>query len=338
MILRIILINSFEKDPFFKNIGKTVIGELNKLSEVFLRKKTKSVQIYTLLNVEIFDEFDKYVLAKGRDIFLKRLSSEEIDYFLEDMDIYSSQYFNRFAMVHETNEEIVFSEKIKLHLPNDTEIKTIQELLIYSLTLLYTGSFAFNNVYQYYNDYYRFFGGSSISSVELNKNYSRIILDKNKFEKWMAKYNLLSNINISPFKLALSRLYEAERRTSGTDIIIDCVIALESLLLNDVGGEKIRGELKYRFSINYASLFPKGERKKQRDFANDVYDLRSMIIHGSNKLPTQFKLGNVSYNFADAAQSIKEMLRYTLNRLISFPESKGIMKKGFWIDRILNLE
>lgn len=91
---------------------------------------------------------------------------------------------------------------------------------------------------------------------------------------------LFDNIHPS-IEMACQRLVDAARRTKPRDSIVDSAIGLESILLADVG-ERQRGENRFRFSINYASLFPAADRTDAFKTARDLYDLRS-VRHATGK-------------------------------------------------------
>src|SRR5207253_2441648 len=76
-------------------------------------------------------------------------------------------------------------------------------------------------------------------------------------------------------EMACRRLADAVVRPRARDKILDAVVGLEAILLAAAGKEEYRGELRYRFSINYSSLqsSPK-ERYQAFLLARNMYDLR----------------------------------------------------------------
>lgn len=62
------------------------------------------------------------------------------------------------------------------------------------------------------------------------------------------------------------------------------VSALENIVLRDMGSEKYRGELKYRFSHRLAAFLGKtsGEKKKLLKLFAVAYDVRSIFAHGGD--------------------------------------------------------
>jgi hypothetical protein len=119
------------------------------------------------------------------------------------------------------------------------------------------------------------------------------------------------------------------------DSIIDAMIGLESLLLNKKGNDGATGELTYRFSMNYATLFNAEQREYRRILARDVYSIRSRIVHGDEPDMDKMQIGGEKMNLGQLADKVKDMLRYTLNFLIELPAKNNFNSKGFWIKRLL---
>ncbi len=84
-------------------------------------------------------------------------------------------------------------------------------------------------------------------------------------------------------------------------------------------------------------MFPKEERYSKRKFANEIYDLRSSIVHGSQKIEQKIKINNKDYNFIMIAEEINQMLRDTINYLLKLPSNSNFYSDGFWIKKVLNL-
>ena len=79
---------------------------------------------------------------------------------------------------------------------------------------------------------------------------------------------------------AVRRIHYSETRTKVDDMLIDLMIAAESLYLDD----SKNGELKFRLSLN-AARWDGGSLDSQKDVFNLMkvaYDLRSKVVHGSS--------------------------------------------------------
>jgi hypothetical protein len=77
---------------------------------------------------------------------------------------------------------------------------------------------------------------------------------------------------------AARRLFYAETRTKHDDVLIDLMIAAESLYLNDD-----KNELSYRMSLNAAlwADVDDADRRQIFDAFKSAYNLRSKVVHGS---------------------------------------------------------
>jgi len=110
------------------------------------------------------------------------------------------------------------------------------------------------------------------------------------------------------------------------DILVDQIIALESLYLGD---DK---ELRYKIAIRAAFLIAKGKKERKRVFKllREAYKARSKIIHGAE---APENLGELIINTEEyLRQSIKRFLtlseRYTLNQLKKSLLDNNILAAG----------
>jgi hypothetical protein len=135
-------------------------------------------------------------------------------------------------------------------------------------------------------------------------------------------------------EMASQRLVDSARRTKLRDTIVDAVIGLESILLANTGD---RTELRFRFSLHYASLFAKAERKGAFSTAKDLYDLRSTIAHGS-KLQEEVTINGKKLTLGDAAMLASSVLRKTIDVFISYSQELDFLKDDYWTSKELGLE
>ncbi len=142
---------------------------------------------------------------------------------------------------------------------------------------------------------------------------------------------LLSGKLDSAMELACSRLADAEIRIRPMDRLIDAVIGLEALLLAGLSKEDRRGELRYRFSLNYACLSPSPkERFRSFHIAKDLYDLRSTIAHGSLPKNNKCTIGDEEMNLDEAAKKACEVLREVVNYFLKFEPSAPYKDHKYW--------
>ena len=136
-------------------------------------------------------------------------------------------------------------------------------------------------------------------------------------------------------EMACQRLVDAARRTKPRDSIVDVVIGLESVLL--VGGDKReQGEKRFRFSLNYASLFPPSEREAAFYTARDLYDLRSEIAHGGEP-KGKVKFGGKEISLHEIASLARSMLRETLAKFMPKSSEPDFLAERYWMARALGL-
>jgi Apea-like HEPN len=96
---------------------------------------------------------------------------------------------------------------------------------------------------------------------------------------------------------------------------------MEALLLAGLGKEDRKGELKYRFSLHYSTLFySPQERYGAFRIAKDLYDLRSAIAHGSSLKDKKYRIGKEKLNLSDAANQATEALRKVIMHFL--PKAK----------------
>jgi hypothetical protein len=141
---------------------------------------------------------------------------------------------------------------------------------------------------------------------------------------------LIFSINEEAMHLACSRLADAECRTNPLDRILDAVIGMEALLLTG-----ITSELSFRFSLNYAMLFPQEQRQSAFKFAQDIYGLRSKIAHGSF-IGNEFKIEGQKVPISDASDKATEALRKIILNFLG-KQNAPYKKPEFWQNRYFGL-
>jgi hypothetical protein len=136
-------------------------------------------------------------------------------------------------------------------------------------------------------------------------------------------------------EMACQRLVDSGRRTKPRDGIVDAVIGLESILLVEIG-DRYRGETRFRFSLNYASLFSASDREKAFYTARDLYDLRSQIAHGGEPRGN-VKIGSKELNLYEIAAMARSILRETLAKFMSDSAKPAFLADRYWVKKTLGL-
>jgi hypothetical protein len=134
-------------------------------------------------------------------------------------------------------------------------------------------------------------------------------------------------------EIASQRLVDSTRRTKPRDTLVDAVIGLESILLANL---RERTELRFRFSLHYAMLFPIEMRKEAFQRARDLYDIRSTIAHGGTA-GNEVKVCGKKMSLGEAATLARSVLRNTIERFMPNSKKPDFMQDDFWPSKELGL-
>lgn len=136
-------------------------------------------------------------------------------------------------------------------------------------------------------------------------------------------------------EMACQRLVDSTRRTKPRDSIVDAVVGLESIVLVEVA-EKQRGETRFRFSLNYASLFETPARRNAFYLARDLYDLRSKIAHGGEP-KTKEKIAGKEMTMHEIATLARSVLRETIAKFLQNAAKPDFLAESYWLTKVLDL-
>jgi hypothetical protein len=345
----------------FGGRGYTTEKLISKLIYIILKNPPKSTQISNSVN-EIVDQFLKLIkLRKYKtkvylpienlsfssdipeicytdNIVLRKLNYEELT------DLFQNPYGHpdfyelvRVALIIEYQDTLCIKSIDKnIGLDPMTNFNRDIDYIIYSLNLVKNGSIFINSKIWRHDDFIsEFLGNNSFKyfkgKIGFNANFS-----KEELEKSQMYYENIKSINLSAFELALKKLNEAGIRRSPQDSIIDAVIGMESLLLNKIGNEKTRGELKYRFSTNYSTLFPQKERINKYKEAKATYDIRSILVHGGKVKINAIQYLDQKVKLTDLRNIIINQLRELIVILLDNYKSEPFDITDYWLIRLLN--
>ena len=297
--------------------------------------KARANIYYTVENLDVPELLEKVEI--DQDLFFVRLTEEQVNEYYEIEP--ASGFFNYelTALVLDYFEEMSNTEKRAGEGEKYLREKEEQmNLFLNALTLSFGGGFGFHKMIHRYVDYYSNFNyGNSRSNLRTYAK-GKTTLTINNLRESIEKYKKLKTKNLDPFKFSLNKLLEAERRHGELDGILDAVIGLEYLLLHQIGNPELRGETRFRFSLNYASLFEKKARQEKRKLAQEAYDIRSKIVHGG-EIKLREKFCNEELYIVQISDKIIQMLRETLNILIDKLPGKTFYDENFWIEQALGL-
>lgn len=322
--------------PKIEDLSTSIDTNIEQFIQI-ISKRTYQMLVYLpILNLSFSSTIPQ--VRYTDDIFLKKLNYDELTNLFQNP--YGQPDFSelsRSALVVKYTDDINFGSDKKSNRA-DPWIKINQEIenIIYALNLTESGAFFVYSTIRRIQGYFSNFMGDSTHKSFREKVSFRVNFSDKQLNKSQYFFNKLQNLKTNPFELALRKLNEAEMRRSEQDSIIDAVIGMESLLLNQIGNEKTRGELKYRFSTNYAILFPPSERLCKYIEAKETYDIRSLLVHGGKVKSNSTKyLGNMM-NFRDIKIVVINQLRQLITILIDIYDTDPFDTQDYWLNKIFN--
>ncbi|MDO8548815.1 MAG: HEPN domain-containing protein [Ignavibacteria bacterium] len=184
-----------------------------------------------------------------------------------------------------------------------------------------------------------FFQGTccTFARSDLNIGFEDIKFEKDYTQKFIEILNILNNGQQNDEMLErVMRRYNIRRtRDNDQDKLIDYVIAWESILLT-VNGNPIRYEMAYRFRLNGSSVIrkclPDIERKDVFNFFDNVYDIRSSIVHGESEIIINKKVCKSKFaNLNELTERVDYYLRETICWLLKMEyENRPYKKDEEW--------
>ena len=272
---------------------------------------------------------DKIVLDD--EVYLKKLSIDEINErqplgvfrWMRDMPVkLDLSDFNTEVVVMSLKKIDNFEENSYFTLTNIFSEYAGEKInLVLQMFKLYkAGSFIIDSRVESYP-----FAQGMIRS-SLNKKYispyNQLTINTDDEIKLQGIYKILKNIipNDKVLSRSLSRFFIAVDEDSPEEELVDLVIALESIL-QTVNGNPIKEELRYRFSVNGASLISiidsTNDFFETMEIMRTAYDCRSVIVHGGDSESLTTKLNTLNKKLDKNIQSQKFMNLKELNLLIA---------------------
>lgn len=330
--LDIVIKNIYKKHIYLQDINSSIEYELEQLDE-FLKSTITEFHYYTIItNVELPDEVKEFSLSKN--IVVKTLSNEELrEFYHPTYD--SIMTIATTSIVISFDDTFVYQNRKAIVPDSYNNMDKIIHKILHSLNIEKEGLFRIVKQRNVPTGYVRNFVGlgGKFSRVQYLKR--PVKLTKDNVKNWKDNFKNLSPKKYKLLYKPLSRLSDAETRDNKEDSIVDVVVGLESILLNDIGNEKERGEMRFRFSLNYASLFEKDERESKFRIIRDIYDLRSKIVHSASIGSDDIKIGDKVVNLYEANNMCIRILRELLNLILKDIHVSEFNTKGFWLKNIL---
>ncbi|AFZ59826.1 hypothetical protein H6G54_05765 [Anabaena cylindrica FACHB-243] len=281
---------------------------------------------------------DKEQIFLTDDIIIRQLSEKEVSDIYKDSP---SQYVpgvNRVSHIHEFVIEGEFEEVKRF---DDSDLETTKNVAIENLNnaVLALNTFQGGSVgyecitfktvkFSPIMPITRMYGGLHIPVG----NYYLLECDVERFQNH-AKL-IFSKLD-EPLERAFTKLADAELRIHSKDRLLDAVAGLEAILLASMGKET---EIKFRFSLNYSTLFDNPEnRLKEYQVAKHLYDIRSTIAHGG--IPKDpCKIGEEKLSLNKAAQKACGILRYVIHYFLNQSKSSLYKDPKFWENGYFGIE
>ena len=306
--------------------------------EQFFEQSTIKVRFQSrLLNFQMTRD----TLEITDSLTIRRLNEHEISELYKESDRFHG--LHEFVIEGEDAVKVTFGS-----LPEDQENyfnlpEKIRDMLDTSILCLRTfkdGIVGCNQIRFEPVGFFPFVGFGTYGKNDIFVPFGRYELFENEISRFNEYANLVFKVSEPSMEMALSRLADAEIRTRPQDKIMDAVVGMEALLLAGLGKEDRRGELKYRFSIHFSTLFDSPhDRHNAFRVAKDLYDLRSTIAHGSNLTKDKFRIGDEKHlNLVEASKRATETLRMVIQYFLPKVRSATYKSHEFWERAYFNLE
>jgi hypothetical protein len=151
----------------------------------------------------------------------------------------------------------------------------------------------------------------------------QLALDASDVQAAISIYDKVKRIPADPHYQHLRppyrRLRDAASRRQREDILVDHVIGLESLL----GSDSERLEITFRFCLRGAALLPDsfGDPRERIKLMNDLYRLRSGVVHGKAQQP------RVSEMLSKAENVLRAIFRFHLDNVDTLGNTDEVIRK-----------
>lgn len=137
--------------------------------------------------------------------------------------------------------------------------------------------------------------------------------------------------------IALRRFNLAAAEERAEDRLLDLVIALEAILLHGSDKEELRGEKRFRFSLNGAYLLSSERQERRRIFKQlrEAYDCRSKVVHGG-KLSTRISISGQKLSAQEFTGIIEARTRQVIRQVLALACKPNAPKQLVsWNDLVL---
>lgn len=334
--VRKLVYSILKEPPTLDNLADRIEKEMELFLQI-LSDKTYTMILYRPIRNLVLPQSETKI-EFASNIALEVLGEEVLtDLFLNHYTTPDLAELCRTALVVSYNDDIIFgADKSRRKNNPEHAIDSQVDCIVKALNLVSSGALGNNSrIYRVQGLASNFIGSSSRKSFSVIRG-SQVRISTEQIQEWKSYYKILDSLGTEAFELALHKLNEAETRLSPKDSILDAVVGLESLLLNDIGNEKTRGELNYRFCINYASLFPVEIRFEKYKEARETYGIRSILVHGGKMNSDIVKYDGRNIYIVDLKEMVINQLREVLKLLLDNYNSDPFDTENYWINKVLD--
>ncbi len=280
-------------------------------NEWFDSIKSKSLKIKTIIHLPIFsivgqhqiDERIKLISARPPLKFIKKMGQKRVydeyksSYYRFGMDI--SNYIEHADEIDQENLTtmriyVVLNFMVKSHLFEDMssheeifgEVEEEKKMIEESIKEFLICFYLLNKEFEYKGfviEYPWWFVPNENRFDKFEEPIKRaIFVDKDEFKKLKEIYQKVKDteiFNSKQFKIVKYRYFQINNNRGLQDLILDYFIILEFFFTRNM-----MSELKFRLSLNSALFISSNWKKfnKLYHFLGELYNLRSIIIHGSD--------------------------------------------------------
>jgi hypothetical protein len=315
--------------------AEQVDGIVREVGDVITKRALRIKYLAVLTNFHLDQETPSVALPNGWSI--RRLTDQEIS-FLYDVPILPPLLWpvgipGEFGITAEFDEPLVFGDRPGPKRPEGLLApREVLDRVVLALITFKNGSVVWNRFQRCPQACFPFVVSPIYGWPFEPSPFDRFVLDHEEVSAFEAHARLIFSKLHSSLELACSRLADASLRRKPEDKIIDAAIGLESILLEKTANAAYRGEMKYRFSHNYAVLFEQPADKYENfELAKLIYDARSHVAHGGQVVGGVIKVDKKKeVNLYEQADKACEMLRTVIKRFLPGKDKPDYLTQSYW--------
>ncbi len=246
------------------------------------------------------------IRAFSKDLYNKVFSKTKEKNYLNMMLLASN---GKSSFIEVTTHEIIQSDFLSI---NMNHVDLIRNLVLY-LRLFKQGDICIINYIPESDNLITSGGGTMTigNRIPFSSIKKQYIFNKSDLKEFQAFYKeFIAVLDNFPnyISLAISRYNDIWFRKKVEDIIVDLIIAFESLFLSN------NPEISFRLAFSVAHFIGKStqERKEIYTTMKDAYDVRSKIVHGSSSRSKSKVIGKLP----DIISKLQDYFRITIRKIV----------------------